>query len=56
MAERSEAKSAKRSFASKYLEFLCLTRSFALLASLRLAIVSENEVTNKLVILPAGVK
>jgi hypothetical protein len=29
MAERSEAKSAKGSFASKYLEFLFLTRSFA---------------------------
>ena len=28
MAERSEAKSAKRSFASKYFEFLYLTRSF----------------------------
>jgi len=29
MAERSEAKSAKRSFASKYFKFSFLTRSFA---------------------------
>ena len=43
MAERSEAKCAKRSFASKYLKFWFLTRSFAsrFLASLRPAILSE---------------
>ena len=37
MAERSEAKSAKRSFASKYYWFLFLTRSFASRLLLRFA-------------------
>jgi len=37
MAERSEAKSAKRSFASKYFKFLFLTRSFASRFLLRFA-------------------
>jgi len=37
MDERSEAKSAKRSFASKYFKFLFLTRSFASLFFLRFA-------------------
>ena len=37
MAERSEAKSAKRSFASKYFKFAFLTRSFASRFLLRFA-------------------
>jgi len=37
MAERSEAKSAKRSFASKYFKFSFLTRSFASRFLLRFA-------------------
>jgi len=48
MAERSEAKSAKRSFASKYQRFLFFDAKlrFALLASLRSAIFSEIKVDN----------
>ena len=56
MAEQSEPKSAKLSFASKYDFFfdakLRLTRS----ASLRSAIVTEIEVDNNLVTLPTMVK
>jgi len=47
MAERSEAKSAKRSFASNILIFIFDTKlRFALLASLCSAIFSEIEVDN----------
>jgi hypothetical protein len=56
MAERSEAKSAKRSFASKYIEFWFLTRSYASRYSLRYAIFRENKATNLLVTLTAEVK
>ena len=52
MADCSEAKSAKRSFASNYLQIEFLTRSFA---SLRLTNLSEILVDNFLAILPAGV-
>ena len=48
MAERSEAKSAMRSFASKYPEFCIFDAKlpFAFYASLRLAILSEIKVDN----------
>ena len=47
MAERSEAKSAKRSFASKYLElFFDAKIRFALFDSLRSAIFSDFQVNN----------
>ena len=57
MAERSEAKSAKRNFASKYLEFFFFDANlrFALLALLSSAIFSEIEADNKLVTLPERV-
>jgi len=50
MAERSEAKSAKRSFASKYLNFLFLTRSFASRFLLRFAqpFLAKNQMTTTL--------
>ena len=62
MAERSENKSAKRSFASnlhfhqnfKYFIFDAKLR-FAFLASVRFAILSEIKKDNKLVTLPARV-
>jgi len=58
MAERSEAKSAKRSFASKYLIFKIFDAKLiiAIVASLRSAIFSETEVDNLLVTFPARVK
>ena len=64
MAERSEAKSAKLRAASKYLEFLFFTRSFASRLFGRFicaknglvsAIFSEIQVDNKLVTLLARV-
>jgi len=58
MAERSEAKSAKRSFASKYLNFVYFTHSFASRFLLRFAkqFLSRFKLTNELVIFPANVK
>ena len=58
MAERSEAKSAKRSLASKYLKFCIFDAKlrFALLALLRTAIFSKIKVDNLLVTCPARVK
>ena len=54
LAERSETKSAKRSFASNIkIIFFDTKNRLALLASLRSAILSENEATNLLVTLPA---
>jgi hypothetical protein len=56
MADRSEAKSVKQSFASKYLKLWILMRSiFALLATLHLVILSENKADKKLATLPARV-
>jgi len=49
MAERSEAKCAKRSFASKYFIFLFLTRSFSSRFLIRLAqsfLAKINQTTN----------
>ena len=48
MAERSEARNAKRSFVSKYLIILIFDAKlrFTLLASLRSAILSEIKVDN----------
>ena len=55
-AEQSEAKSAKRRFATKYLKIFFVAKlRFALLASLRLAIFSEIKEDEKLVKLPEGV-
>ena len=55
MAERSEAKSAKRSFASKIKnsKYFDAKLRFALLASLRSAVFSEIQVDNLLVTFPA---
>jgi len=58
MAERSEAKSAKRSFASKISQIFKFDAKlrFAFLASLRSAIFSEILLNNQLFALPARVK
>jgi len=58
MAERSEAKNAKRSFASKKIKNLKFDAKlrFALLASLRSAIFNEIQVNNLLYVLPEWVK
>jgi len=57
MAERSEAKNAKRSFASKIkkMKYYDAKLRFALLASLRSAIFCETELDKKLVTIPARV-
>ena len=46
MAKRSGARSAKQSFASEIKKFFDAKLCFALLASLRSAIISENKVDN----------
>ena len=58
MAERSEAKNAKRSFASKIFQFFKFDAKlrFAFLASLRSAIFSQIYVDNKIIFLLARVK
>ena len=58
MTQLSEAKSAKRSFASNFqiLDIFDAKLRFAFLASLLSAILSQIYVSNKMVILPARVK
>jgi len=57
MAERSEAKNAKRSFASKIrnLKYFDAKLRFALFASLGSAIFSKTQMNNLLVIFPTVV-
>ena len=58
MAERIEAKSAKRCFASKYLQFGFLTRSFAVRFLLRFAqpFLAKSKLTTNWPLLRAEVK